>query len=343
MDAEFLKLTVNDALLEALTATAIANPDDKIDYLGNYLVQYVNRIKKKRAADAEALISKQNADIVNAMEKEKQDIVDYVNNNEAARNAECDAVIESIFQSAANKQIAMDMFCNTCQNYLSVPAVYIGYKTKIDETDCLNYISANNTQTFMIGKQILKVEDDSDEKPERLGVSFNVFNIPEGEEEEEEEEPEEDEDGNPIPKKEKVPFKLPPLLIENVMRNKDVKFFGIPKIGSVAILPFSYESSDHDTGCNVEIELPKSAEEGEDEVAEAEGDEVDDDGNPIPKKEAVIVAKPEPITKYTQIKIKKEFIIVADTIGDYKILKVSFIYIVYQIYLKFTIIIIAII
>ena len=329
MDAEFLNLTVNDALLEALTATAIANPGDKIDYLGNYLVQYVSRNRKKREDDKNALITKQIADEANLIEKVKEDAISTEQKQEANRKDNCENVIKIIADTATNKKDAMDTICEVCAEYLKVPAIYIAERTKLDETEYLNYLSANNAQSFMVGKQLVKFTDDSEDKPERQGISFDVFNIPETEEEEEEEEePEEDEDGQPIPKKEKIPFKLPPLIVENVMRNKNVKFYGIPKLGSVAILPFSYDSTDHDAGCNIEIEIPEPPEEDVKDDAEPTDDNEEGEGNDEEKKDTddVVVKEPvelKPITKYNENKIKKEFIIAMDTIGNYRIFEQS--------------------
>ena len=43
MDAQYLKTNVNDALAEALTSMAVALPEDGVEYVGNYLLQYVER------------------------------------------------------------------------------------------------------------------------------------------------------------------------------------------------------------------------------------------------------------------------------------------------------------
>lgn len=317
MDAEFLNLTVNDALLEALTATAIANPKDKIDYLGNYLMQYVNRNKKKRDDDKNAFTAKEIADKANLVEKEKQDIIDNEKKQEETRKVTSEEKIKLVCENSTSKKEAMDAICEICADYLKVPSVYIAERSIVDETEYLNYLSANSSQSLMIGKRLVKFTEDNDDKPERQGISFDVFNIPETEEEEEE--PEEDEDGNPIPKKEKAPLKLPPLIIDNVMRNKDVKFYGIPKLGSAAILPFSYESTDHDSGCNIEIIIPEPQEEneeGKEEDEEGKGEEEGkEEGQEVEIKEPIEL---QPITKYNPNKIKKEFIIVMDTIGNYR-------------------------
>ena len=43
MDAKYLKENVNEALIEALASMAVTLPDDGVEYVGKYLIQYVER------------------------------------------------------------------------------------------------------------------------------------------------------------------------------------------------------------------------------------------------------------------------------------------------------------
>ena len=43
MDTAYLKSTVGEALAQGLTAVAVNQPDDAVDYLGNFLLQYVQK------------------------------------------------------------------------------------------------------------------------------------------------------------------------------------------------------------------------------------------------------------------------------------------------------------
>lgn len=43
MDAKYLRDNVNEALIEALASMAVSMPDDSIEYVGKYLIQYVER------------------------------------------------------------------------------------------------------------------------------------------------------------------------------------------------------------------------------------------------------------------------------------------------------------
>lgn len=52
MDALYLKENINDAISEGLTAMVVQSPDDPIEYLGNYLLNYVDRqIGKKKVCN----------------------------------------------------------------------------------------------------------------------------------------------------------------------------------------------------------------------------------------------------------------------------------------------------
>lgn len=92
----------------------------------------------------------------------------------------------------------------------------------------------------VVGKKLVRP---GDEPADRSGVSFEAFKLPEPAEGEE---PPAEDAENPVEKPPPVPV---PLVIDNVMRDKRVRFFGVPKIGSFAAIPLSYASLDHDTGC----------------------------------------------------------------------------------------------
>ena len=48
MDAQYLKKNVNEALIEALSSMAITMPEDGVEYLGKYLIKYVERQQMKQ-------------------------------------------------------------------------------------------------------------------------------------------------------------------------------------------------------------------------------------------------------------------------------------------------------
>ena len=322
MDVDYLKYNVNEALLEALTATAKSNSDDKIDYLGRYLIQIVERSQDKVRIEKETALLKVAADLEIQAEQEQQRIIDEIKREENEKKLKYDSFIESTLSSHTTQQELMDSLCNFTASYLSVPASYIASRTLTEDVDELSYIAANPSQTStVIGNKLTKSINDYDESIPRQGVSFDAFIAPP-----EEEAVEEEDEENPTPK---PPVKLPTITIENVMRNQRCKFFGIPKLGSLVVVPLSYESSDHEGGCLITTEIPVQPEEEEpaEEAApvesktegkeEGEGEAAETD-KPVVEKPA-----PEPVTTHTAVYQKREFILSVDTIGDYRLLNVS--------------------
>ena len=321
MDVDYLKYNVNEALLEALTATAKSNSDDKIDYLGRYLIQIVERSQDKVRIEKQTALLKIAADLEIQAEQEQQRIIDEIKREANEKKLKYDSFIETTLSSHTTQQELMDSLCDFTASYLNVPASYIASRVLTEELDELSYIAANKSQTTTVmGNKLTKSINDYDETIPRQGVSFDAFIAPP-----EEEAVEEEDEENPTPK---PPVKLPTITIENVMRNQRCKFFGIPKLGSLVVVPLSYESSDHEGGCLITTEIPVQPEEEptEDEPAveaetegkeEGEGEEEETD-KPVVEKPA-----PEPVTTHTAVYQKREFILSVDTIGDYRLLNVS--------------------
>lgn len=318
MDAEYLKLNVFDALTEALAAMSAAVPDDKVEFLSKYLLAHVERkklltTKKSDNAAAEKEYEKElrenAAAAVVALEKERE---------ADEEKAKFRRFLDGFQAVSTNKEVAMANVTDFISSYLEIPAVYVALKKTIGENEFLYFSGANRGQEFLIGKKILKyVYDPEDpEAPARQGVSFECFKVPEVPESDE---PEEDEDGNPIPK---PPPPVPqPLIIENVMRDKRVKFFGIPKLGSYVAIPFSYQSLDHENGLLPRPPVEETPEGVTEEKEPTEDDEADKDLPPT-----------EPIVKspYVQSKVTQDVMIGIDNIGKYKAFTPEQIFVVQQ-------------
>lgn len=287
---------VNAALTEALTSMAVSAPEDRVEYLGRYLLQYVKRreIKVKFDADYESshTVATKAAleDEMKIVEQKK--IIDA----EKEYTAKFPAFITALESTSSSKKDAMDKITHFIAEYFKIPASYIAIKKVVGETETLHYLSANPGQEHVVGRKIVKVVEEGDEIPERQGISFDAFKLPEVPEGEAEEEvPEGEEPPPPKPAPKPVP-----LIVENVMRQKRCKFFGIPKLGAYAAIPVSLHSIDHDAGCVV-APAPEPVEGGE------EG-----------------AAPPQPVQEspYAMNKLPVELIIAMDTIGSYRTFKV---------------------
>lgn len=230
MDAQYLKTNVNDALAEALTSMAVALPEDGVEYVGNFLLQYVERrhVQLKVAENYQQVEANSKAEAEKDAQaavaaEEKQAAVD-------SKQKELDDFIAGLSSCGSNKQEAFDAVTNFLADYLKIPAVYVAVKRVAGESETLNYVSANSSQANVVGKVLKKpAEDDGEEAPVRQGCSFDAFKLPVVEEVEEVE-LEEGQEPPPPP-----PAPVPqPLVIDNVMRDSRIQFFGIPKLGSVA-------------------------------------------------------------------------------------------------------------
>ena len=305
MDVQYLKRNVNEALNEALTSMAVACPDDNIEYLGHYLTQYVLRKDAKQkaavAATESASLAENDIEQENLIANAAQDIEDKANSRANKLTTFC----ETLGQTSKSKSDAMDAVTIFLASFLDVPSVYVALNKVVGESETLLYFSTNPENTIILGQKLPKAtEAEGEDAPTRQGVTFRCFKIPEVPE------PEPIEDGEESP-----PVTAPtaqPLIIENTMRNSDVKFFGIPKLGAFAAIPLSYGSSDHEAGCvpgpSAEEVAATAAAEHAAAVAAAE-----EAGEPAPE------PKPAPaVAKYVASKIPISIALCMDTVGRYK-------------------------
>ena len=286
MDAAYLKKNVMEALTEALTSMAVKIPDDNVEYIGKYLLKYVERKKSQTTAKTDLAKVESNLNEFETVLMERSIAEDAKKQEQAHVQTKYKRFIDSIQFDFTTKQAAMDAATEFIETNLDIPAAYIAVKKVVGETETLNYISASSSQDNVRGKKLVKPSaEEGDEAPPRQGISFEAFKLPEvPEEEEAAEEPEEG--AEPVVK---VPPKAQPLIVENAMREKRCKFFGIPRLGAYAAVPFSYPTIEHEEGC-----VMGTAEEGSEAPADY-----------------VFNAKP------------CEFIIAVDTVGKYRTFKVT--------------------
>lgn len=217
-----------------------------------------------------------------------------VEDEKKKREARLVAFMNSLQAEGNNKRDVMDSVSKFLAEYLGLPAVYIAVKRTSGETETLNYYSASPGQSHVVGRKLLKPAEENEEDEggaARQGVSFDAFKLPPQPEEEEEEVGEDEGEGAAATKPPK-PVPVPqPLVIDNVMRDKRVQFFGIPRLGAYLAVPFAYASCDHASG-----------------IIEAPAPVPDEEGNMPP-------APAEPFVRNSQ---PCAFIIAADTQGAYR-------------------------
>ena len=296
MDAQYLKENINDAIAEGLTSMVVASPDDPIEYLGQYLLNYVDREIAKRdkfskSTEADVAAEADLKEIEKALAAKT-----LLEDNASRQEKKLEQFIEGLPNISRTKQDAFDAVSEFLANYLNVPAVYIAVKKPVGESEALHYFSsAGSGQDMMIGKKLTKPgePEDPENPPPRMGVSFEAFKIPEAPEEE----PVEVEEGEEPPPPPPAP-KATPLIVDNTMRDTRTKFFAIPKLGSYAALPFFLDSVEHDAGCVLGPQpepVPPS----------------DDPDAPPPE-------QPEPWPLYVPSKLSVGILIGMDTVGSYR-------------------------
>eukprot|EP01035_Chromulina_nebulosa_P018129 gene18129-23783_t len=322
MDANYLKVNVYDALTEAISAMVIDVPDDKIEYIGKYLLTFVDRkqLLKTKEKHRNQVDKELNNEIQSqTIQSSKQSIVKA---EEEAQASRLPKFLDSLKSLSVSKQSAMDRTVSFISDFFNIPGVYIAFKkVQKGETDIetLNYYSACPGQEFIVGKQLVNQSVDADSEPvPRSGVSFEAFKVPIIEEEERDEDEEESltSKSKPVPKPE-------PLVIDNVMRDQRCKFFGIPKLGYYVAIPFSYQSIEHESGYVIK---------GHDDETLNEDSNIAVDNNidnsVIEANEEQEINEDKPVVKgatpaivYVTNKVTQEFIIGVDTIGKYRVIK----------------------
>jgi hypothetical protein len=293
MDTLYLKNNINAALNEALTSMVCCTPDDNVEYLGRYLQQYVSR--KQAMADADISLRQADIEATKDIETEavkaaaEQELVD-----KATSRAKKLTLFRENLGNSTTKQEAMDSATKFIATFLDVPSAYFAINKKTEESETLLYFSESGTE-IMKGQKLPKAAGGEEEDaPQRQGITFDCFIIPEAPEEEA---PPDDEGEAPPPKPAPT---AQPLVVDNTMRETRCKFFGIPKLGSFVAIPVMYDSSDHEGGMapgpTPEEAAPPA--EGEDEAAPAEP------------------AAPPP--KYVQSMIPLQTALCMDTVGKYR-------------------------
>lgn len=224
-------------------------PEDQVEFLGRYLLAYVDRHGKKEEAKQRLTELESQLTLKLKEEKEKKQEVEAKEAPKKVMTRKYEEVLHAL-PGCASKAEAFDQAVHCLETILGIPYAYVGVKEVVGESEEIKYVAAGPNSQAMRGKKLAKpAGEEAEDAPERQGVSFEAFKLPEVPEGEEEEEPpaEGGEEGEePVERPPKAPPAPQPLTIVNTMRDKRVKFFGLPKLGAYVAYPFIYPSLDHD-------------------------------------------------------------------------------------------------
>eukprot|EP00636_Phaeomonas_parva_P000897 CAMPEP_0118863280 /NCGR_PEP_ID=MMETSP1163-20130328/8210_1 /TAXON_ID=124430 /ORGANISM="Phaeomonas parva, Strain CCMP2877" /LENGTH=518 /DNA_ID=CAMNT_0006797269 /DNA_START=66 /DNA_END=1622 /DNA_ORIENTATION=+ len=246
-DSDYLKRTVGDALVQGMTKMVVAQPDDAVEFLGHFLLNYV----KNKEAEVERLDRKA-GEIAELEEKIKT--ADAKAEAEAAAaaaaKAEAEGEEEAVVKKLSSTEEPLDEIkpaLELVKKNCGAGAVYLGVKETMEDGKVhIRFVEATEG-SCMKGKWLEQPPED-DEENTTPGMTFNAFKEfeapgePTGEEEEGEEPP-------------TVMKRNDFLLVPNVVRQKApaMKFFGVPRLGQYLAVPFTHRSFLHEDGVDVVV------------------------------------------------------------------------------------------
>ena len=302
MDADYLKAHVGPALAKALSEVVVKNPEDAIDFIGNFLIKFADDSSQLSAEPQKVAEATKITTATKAVEDEKV----------AAKQAAAEALAaqlkddEALFTELAEAQARFDgpedgvlkpslgpelraktmavvqKVIDYVKSRTGANACYMGELRSMPEDGpkFLAYTSVGAESKYLMsnGVSITEPEPDEEEpKPETGAVTWTLFDpvhdepLPE---------PEMPEDADPetwvAPV---VPTPLPPKVhIQNVLREERIKFHRFPRMGAYLAARVKYNNSIHASALNEEhltadpYPEPVEAEEEEGENATAAED-----------------------------------------------------------------------
>ncbi|GMF13857.1 unnamed protein product [Phytophthora lilii] len=242
LDQAYLREAVGAPLTEAMAQLAILQPEDPVEFLGNYLLKHVANVEaqqqlQKRKENQQQSGMPQRAAGITGIGSEQQP-------NELAweqfleEEQQVQAQLHSQPSVAMVFQRLLEWICST----LGAEEAYIGRKCVDPQGNSVVHFvaSSKHPESVVVDKFVAQPSDEGDEETVRrgVGVAFDVFKemAPVGE------------DGSPAVDAESNPLSAAPpkfVHVENVLREPRVKFFGVPKLGALLTRAGQYKSYLH--------------------------------------------------------------------------------------------------
>jgi hypothetical protein len=299
MDADYLKSTVSDALVQGLATVVESNPHDPVDFLGNYLLQFVatKQLEAKLAAEDEQFeVDKKEAAARAAAEEERMAPFHAAVHS---RQKTVDDLVSKLATATDVSDVYAEVV-SVLQQVTGATGVYIGVRERgnpedEEDLDSMHFIAASEGHDFMLEKRIAA---DS-------GVVHDAWKLPEQAEEEEEEEEDED---NPRPPKPEPQF--PTVHITNVLKEKRMQLYQVPRLGAFLAVPFKYASP----LITDAIPPPPEPEEGEEEAAAADDADSADAASAVEEEAGEPEATEEPIRDPNTAQV--DMVVCCDTMGQ---------------------------
>eukprot|EP00936_MAST-01D_sp_MAST-1D-sp1_P000133 g133.t1 len=250
-DSAYLKSTVGDALTKGMTAVAVQQPKDSVEFLGKFLINYcavksAEQEAKAKAAEAQPPAPPQEDPDVVAKRKLQEEFT-----NELSTSSD----VPALFGRAVE----------VIKGATSASGVYLGRKgdTVVEDAPVaqIQYIATDAENEVMLNATLNDPGDgaaDEEGGGAGQGITFDAWKLVE------DENAEPDEDGN-VPGPKAPDF----VHVPNVIREPRMKFYGIPLLGGYLAVPITCKRYLHDAVYDVEPdEAPAGGDEDEDEDGE---------------------------------------------------------------------------
>ncbi|KAG3198111.1 hypothetical protein JG687_00004907 [Phytophthora cactorum] len=241
LDHAYLRQTVGTPLTEAMAQLAILQPEDPVEFLGNYLLKHVANVEaqqklQKQKQRSGLVTPRDNAFLqFDGTEQQEQQLA-------WEQMLEEEKQVHDQLHSEPSVALVFQRFLEWICSVLNAEEAYIGRKCVDPQgSNVIHFVaSSKHPQSTVIDKFVIQPTDEGDEEGVRrgIGVTFDVFK----------EIALTDEDGNPGVDAEgnALPAAPPKFVhVENVLRDPRVKFFGVPKLGALVARAGQYKSYLH--------------------------------------------------------------------------------------------------
>ncbi|TYZ66109.1 hypothetical protein PybrP1_003260 [[Pythium] brassicae (nom. inval.)] len=232
LDHAYLRATVAAPLTAAMAQLAILQPEDPVEFLGNYLLKFVaNELEAQRVVELKRGQQRTNASAPgtqqqqlhsgsNAAGKAAQDA-----QNELEQMLAQERKLQLQLQSERSVPQLFQRFLEWLCPVLSAEEAYIGRRcASPDNVELVHWVASSRANSVTLDKFV----------SEEHGVTFDVFK------EVGDSAAAVDGDGNPLP-----PAVPKYVHVENVLREPRVKFFHVPKLGAYLTKGLQYHSFLH--------------------------------------------------------------------------------------------------
>jgi hypothetical protein len=252
-DSSYLKKSVGDALSTGLAAIAVQQPNDSVEFLGNFLLNYVET--KRGEIEVEDMRKKVKQDVMvkKAAEDDAVAEADKAAAAKAIQRQEEDKLEKDLKKASEVTECIGDVL-QFLQKNAGATSAYIAHKEAVvltegeDPVNQLQYVNATAENAFLVGKTLAEPGEFDPEEgaPRASGITFDAWKVVEPAEPAEGEDPAE-------------PAAPDYIHVPNTIRESRMKYYGVPKLGAFACVTFKYRTYLH---ANV-FEDPPDPEEGQ--------------------------------------------------------------------------------